>query len=72
MFIALVMRFVPLLKTFHFIFDTLSNYDMRSIYTPANNLFMAEFIFFLMQFPILRVVFDVQKWRNSMYSAIIY
>ena len=43
------MRFVPLLKTFHFIFDTLSNYYMRSIYTPANNLFMAEFVFLLMQ-----------------------
>ena len=53
------MRFVPLLKAFHFIFDALSNDDVWGIYTPANDLLVSEFVFLLVEFPILRVVFDV-------------
>ena len=60
-FIALVMRFVTLLKALHFVFDALSNDNVWCIYTPSDDLFVSKFIFLLVKFPILRVVLDVQK-----------
>ena len=60
-FITLVMRFVTLLKAFHFVFDALCNDDVRGIYTSPDDLFVPKFIFLLVKFPILRVVLDVQK-----------
>ena len=71
-FIALVMRFVTLLKALHFVFDALSNDDVWSIYTPSDDLFVSKFIFLLVKFPILRVVLDVQKWWKTLSLTIIY
>ena len=71
-FITLVMRFVTLLKAFHFVFDALCNDDVRGIYTPSDDFFVPKFIFLLVKFPILRVVFDVQKWWKTLSLTIVY
>ena len=70
-FITLIMRFVTLFKAFHFVLDALCDDDIWGIYTSSDDFLVSKFIFLLVEFPILRVIFYVQKWWKTLSLAVV-